>query len=100
MVWTWFYPFPQSAMRWLLHRYFRKTLFPWWFSEHIEGNLRAVVGQTLTASGDIEVIVKIQHREKLGNWKDVGIVRYLDVPCLKRLLHDVDSYVNSLLTQG
>jgi hypothetical protein len=82
---------------WLFTRR-RKAFFPRWFNEFIKGNLKMLIGQDLSATGEPEVVLRFASRETYGRWKTIGQVRYLDVPNLKLLIVESERAMRALLT--
>lgn len=86
----------------MFSRLFRKQhkyVFPRWFHEELQGNLKVVVGQDLSPEGIPEVVVQLLSRSNFGKWKTIGTFRYLDVPSLKILLQKTETYMRSIITQ-
>ncbi|MGC3970605.1 MAG: hypothetical protein QM775_25700 [Pirellulales bacterium] len=84
----------------LFQRFFgwqRKYVFPRWFHEELQGNLKVLVGQDLSPEGIPEVVVQLLSRSNFGKWKTIGTFRYLDTPSLKVLLQKTDTYMRGII---
>lgn len=86
-------------MDWLKRFRRKRILFPRWFNESIEGNLKATLGQDLSAKGEPEVVVRFEIRANYGKWTPIGTFRYLDLPEVKRIIVKVDAYMRSIITR-
>ena len=72
-------------------------MFPLWFNEIHQGNLKVRLGHELDKNGVPTLIVSFEERKEFGAWKKLGTFQYLDMVHVTSLFGEVETYVRSLV---
>lgn len=88
-------------MRWIswLFRWTRRSKTRWFFEAFRGGSMKVRIGQKLSSSRDLEVMLQLETRGDFGKWVPFATFRHADVPTVRMLLLEVDRHMKSLLTR-